>query len=255
MRSIAVVNQKGGVGKTTTAFNLGACLGKMGYRVLLVDLDPQANLSVYSGISMGELKFSVCELISESATADEIVVPTRLENVDILPSHLNLSAAEFELNYKVGRERVLADGLKSIIGKYDFVFIDCPPYLGMLTINALTAVKEVFIPAQAEFFALVGMEKLIDTIEIVRKRLNKKLSLSMVIPTFYDKRVRLSEETVMLLKGRYGKYIPKTVIRRDIRLAESPAMGQAIVNWKPSSRGSEDYMDLAKEVIDWKVEP
>lgn len=253
MRSIAIVNQKGGVGKTTTAANLGACLGKMNKKVLIVDLDPQANLSLHVGVNVLELESSIYDLLLEKKTAAEILVPSVFSNVDLLPSHLDLSAAEFELSYKVGREQILKLGLKKISANYDFVLIDCPPHLGILTINAFTFSTEVLVPVQMEFFALVGMQKLEETIDIVKKRLNTKLKLSMILPTFYDKRVSLSGDAMKLLRKSYPKHVSKTVIGRNVKLAESPAFGKAAVDFQPSSRGARDYTALAKEIVKWKV--
>lgn len=253
MRSIAVVNQKGGVGKTTTVANLGACLGKIGKKVLVVDLDPQANLSLHVGVNVIELESSIYDLLLEKKTASEIVIRSVFPNVDLIPSHLDLSAAEFELSYKVGREQILKSGIKKIATKYDYVLIDCPPHLGILTINAFTFANEVMVPVQMEFFALIGMQKLEETIDIVKKRLNAKLRLSMILPTFYDKRVRLSGEAMKLLKKSYPKHVAKTTIGRNVKLAESPAFGKAAVDYMPSSRGAKDYTALAKELVKWKM--
>jgi chromosome partitioning protein len=247
-RILAIVNQKGGVGKTTTAFNLGACLGSLKEKVLMIDLDPQANLSLNAGVDVIDLDMSVYDLITEQKKASEVLVKDVLPNVDMIPSHLDLSAAEFELSYKVGREQILKTGCEEIKNGYDYILIDCSPYLGVLTINALTFATEVLITVQTEFFALIGMKKLEETIDIIKKRLNPDLRLSMIVPTMYDQRVRLSGEVLELLKKRYPKLVSKTIIRRNVKIAESPAFGKSIMDFKPNARGAEDYMALAKEI-------
>lgn len=247
-RVLAIVNQKGGVGKTTTVFNLAACLGKLKEKVLMIDLDAQANLSLNAGVDVVDLETSVYDLITEQKTASEVLVKDVLPNVDMIPSHLDLSAAEFELSYKVGREQILKTACEEIANGYDYVLIDCSPHLGVLTINALTFATEVLITVQTEFFALIGMKKLEETIDIVKKRLNPGLRLSLVVPTMYDQRVKLSGEVLDLLKKRYPKLVSKTVIRRNIKIAESPAFGKSIMDFKPGARGAEDYMALAKEI-------
>ncbi len=223
MRSIALLNQKGGVGKTTTTANLGACLAMLGKRVLIVDMDPQANLSVHLGVDIYNLKCSVYNLIKGECKPDEVILPTHIKDLDIIPADIDLSGAEIELVGVVGRETVLKEHLGNVLDRYDYILFDCPPSLGLLTLNVLTLVHEMFIPVQTEFFALRGVGKLLDTFEVVRKRLNNNLEI---------------EDRVF-----------NTIIRKNVKLSESPSHGKPITSYAPDSYGSADYMALAKEVV------
>ncbi len=264
MRSIAVMNQKGGVGKTTTVVNLAAALAAFGRRVCLVDLDPQAHASLHLGIDPDPERASTYDvMIGEHALAD--VRQQVAENLAVVGSSLDLAAAEIELAGVVGREVILRDKLaadkKAVKEPFDYVLIDCPPSLGILTLNALAAVDEVFIPLQPHFLALHGLSKLLETIELVAGRLNARLKLSGVVLCMYDAGTRLAaevtEDVEAFFEAAQGKRTPwagakpfRTRIRRNIRLAEAPSFGQSIFEYAPNSNGAEDYGNLAKEVLD-----
>ena len=250
MRSIALLNQKGGVGKTTTTANLGACLAMLGKKVLVIDMDPQANLSVHLGVDIHKLKYSVYNIITGDCKPDDVILNTKIQGLDIIPANIDLSGAEIELVGVVGRETVLKEYLGGILDRYDYVLIDCPPSLGLLTLNVLTLVHEVFIPLQTEFFALQGVSKLLDTHEVVRKRLNKNLEITGIIFCMYTSRTRLCKEVIEKVKEHFAKdQVFDTVIRKNVKLSESPSHGKPIVSYAPGSHGSEDYMSLAKEVV------
>jgi len=250
MRSIALLNQKGGVGKTTTTANLGACLAMLGKKVLVIDMDPQANLSVHLGVDIHKLKYSVYNILTGDCKPDDVILNTKIQGLDIIPANIDLSGAEIELVGVVGRETVLKEYLGGILDRYDYVLIDCPPSLGLLTLNVLTLVHEVFIPLQTEFFALQGVSKLLDTHEVVRKRLNKNLEITGIIFCMYTSRTRLCKEVIEKVKEHFAKdQVFDTVIRKNVKLSESPSHGKPIISYAPSSHGSEDYMSLAKEVV------
>ena len=249
MRCIALINQKGGAGKTTTVANLGACLAILRKKVLVVDLDPQANLSIHLGIKIDELKHSIYDLLFWKTRPEEVIVSTPVKGLDIIPSNINLSRAEIELVNMPSRKTVLKDRLFLTFKKYDYVLIDCAPSLGLLTLNALIAVQEIFIPIQTQFFALHGINRLLDTVEIIRKKVNPLLKITGVIPVMYDTRTNLSQEVLERIRQYFKKEVFKTVIRENVRLAESPGFGLPITLYTPKSYGSEDYMKLAREVI------
>lgn len=250
MRSIALLNQKGGVGKTTTTANLGACLAMLGKKVLVIDMDPQANLSVHLGVDIHSLKYSVYNIITGDCKTDEVILNTKIQGLDIIPANIDLSGAEIELVGVVGRETVLKEYLGDMLERYDYVLIDCPPSLGLLTLNVLTLVHEIFIPLQTEFFALQGVSKLLDTHEVVRKRLNKNLEITGIIFCMYTSRTRLCKEVIEKVKEHFAKdQVFDTVIRKNVKLSESPSHGKPVVSYAPGSHGSEDYMSLAKEVV------
>ena len=223
MRSIALTNQKGGVGKTTSAANLGACLAALGKRVLLIDADPQANLSVHFGIDIFTEEKSLYNLMIGEARADEVIRRTPVKQLDMIPSNINLAGAEIELVGVVGRETILKEALQSVVNSYDYVMIDCPPSLGLLTLNAMTSVKEVFIPLQTEFFALQGMSKLMETVGLVRRRLNPELQVTGIIACMYDGRTRLAQEVKANILEFFPDKLFKTNIRKNVKLAEAPS--------------------------------
>lgn len=266
MRSIAITNQKGGVGKTTTTVNLGAALARAGQRVCLIDLDPQANLTIHLGLEPGEAKPSVYELLGGSAGLEECLRTVR-PNMDIVSAEIDLAGAEVELVGVVGREILLRDALHPAKELFDVLLIDCPPSLGLLTINALSAVNEVFIALQPHFLALQGLGKLLETVNLVQRRINADLSITGVLLCLYDSRTALCEEVASEVDRFFKSEHPlkslwqrsrifETHIRRNIRLAEAPGHGQTIFEYAASCHGAEDYGSLAKELlILWGVPP
>ncbi len=259
MRSIAVLNQKGGVGKTTTAVNMAAALAEVGNRVCVLDLDPQAHASLHLGLSVVDDQPSVYDVLCGDASINDARYWVN-ERLAVIPSNLDLAAAEMELASEVGREVILRDKLEVDHEEFDYLILDCPPSLGVLTINALTAVDEVFLPLQPHFLALHGLSKLLKTIEIVAKRLNPSLHLSGVVLCMYETSTRLAAEVTrdvdefLELQSRNGgvwsgaKFF-ETRIRRNIRLAEAPSFGQSILDYAPTSNGAEDYRALAAEMM------
>ncbi len=254
MRRIAFMNQKGGVGKTTCAVNLGAALAAGGARVLLVDMDAQANLGLHLGVDIHELTHSVYTVLTGRAKIADAVVHDVIENLSVLPANIDLSGAEIELVSAVGRESLLRDALDTYLEDeaFDFVFVDCPPSLGLLSLNALTAVDEVFIPLQTEFFAMQGMARLLDVVELIRERLNPKLEVTKIVATMFDTRTNLSHEVVGEIREFFGAKVAQTVIRTNVRLAEAPSHGLSILDYAPSSRGAEDFRALAAEITQRK---
>ena len=249
-RILSLANQKGGVGKTTTTINLGAAMAELGKRVLLVDFDPQGALSVGLGINPQSLDLTVYNLLlDKSADPEQAVLKTEVANLEILPSNIDLSAAEIVLVSEVAREQSLKRALAHIRHGYDYVLIDCPPSLGLLTVNALTASDGVVIPLECEYFALRGMALLMDTVEKVRDRLNPDLRLEGIIPTMYDGRTLHGREVLERVRDAFGPYLYTTVIRRTIRFAEAPVAGESILTYAAESRGASDYRALAKEVL------
>ena len=246
MATIALINQKGGVGKTTSTINLGAGLAMLGKSVLLVDLDPQAHLTYGLGIQAHELDYTVYEVLKGEVGATEAVV--RRDGLEVLPSSLSLSAAEVELSGMAGREFLLKEALASL-PPHDFVLLDCPPSLGLLTLNALTAAQEVFIPLQTEFLALQGMSKLIDTVSVVKKRLNPDLTISGIIGTQFDARKNLNREVVDKIREYFADKLFETLIHDNVALAEAPSYGQTIFEYCPDCRGAQDYLALSREAV------
>lgn len=251
-RVIAIANQKGGVGKTTTAINLSACLAEKGQKVLAVDMDPQGNMTSGLGLDKESVEKTVYDLIIGNADVDEVLQRDALENLDILPTSIDLSAAEIELIGVEEKEYIVRDAIKDIRNNYDYVIIDCPPSLSMLTINAMTTADTVLVPIQCEYYALEGLSQLIHTVELVKERLNPELEIEGVVFTMYDARTNLSLQVVENVKDNLQQAIYKTIIPRNIRLAEAPSYGMPISQYDPRSAGSESYMKLADEVMNKK---
>ena len=249
-RIIAVANQKGGVGKTTTSINLAACLAEKGKKVLAVDMDPQGNLTSGLGVDKDSVEKSIYELIIGEVDIKEVINKEVLENLDIIPTSIDLSAAEIELIGVDDKEYILRNAIDQVKDQYDFVIIDCPPSLSMLTINAMTTADSVIVPIQCEYYALEGLSQLIHTVELVKDRLNSKLEIEGVVFTMYDARTNLSIQVVENVKDNLQQNIYKTIIPRNIRLAEAPSYGLPINKYDPKSTGAESYMRLADEVIE-----
>ena len=249
-RIIAVANQKGGVGKTTTSINLAACLAEKGKKVLAVDMDPQGNLTSGLGVDKDSVEKSIYELIIGEVDIKEVINKEVLENLDIIPTSIDLSAAEIELIGVDDKEYILRNAIDQVKDQYDFVIIDCPPSLSMLTINAMTTADSVIVPIQCEYYALEGLSQLIHTVELVKDRLNSKLEIEGVVFTMYDARTNLSLPVVENVKDNLQQNIYKTIIPRNIRLAEAPSYGLPINKYDPKSTGAESYMRLADEVIE-----
>ena len=251
-RIIAIANQKGGVGKTTTAINLSACLAESGKKVLTIDTDPQGNTTSGLGVDKDELKNTVYELMLDECTIKESLVKTEFENLDLIPSNVNLAGAEIELLGINEKEYILKNAVDYIKDDYDFVIIDCPPSLNMLTVNALTTANTVLVPIQCEYYALEGLSQLLHTISLIKERLNENLQIEGVVFTMYDARTNLSLQVVENVKNNLDTTIYKTIIPRSVRLAEAPSHGLPINKYDSRSTGAESYRMLAKEVIDRK---
>lgn len=248
-RIIAVANQKGGVGKTTTAINLSSCLASLGKKVLAIDMDPQGNMTSGLGIDKNEVKYTVYDLILGQVDIKKVICKNALENLDILPTNIDLSAAEIELIGVEEKEFIIRKEVDKIRENYDFIIIDCPPSLSMLTINAMTTANSVLVPIQCEYYALEGLSQLIHTIDLVKERLNPELKIEGVVFTMYDARTNLSLQVVENVKDNLQQTIYKTIIPRNIRLAEAPSHGLPINLYDPKSSGAESYILLAEEVI------
>ena len=248
-RIIAIANQKGGVGKTTTSINLSACLSALGKKVLAIDMDPQGNMTSGLGIDKDNVEYTVYDLIIGETEIEKVICKDTLENLDVLPTNIDLSAAEIELIGVDNKEYIIRDAVDTVKEMYDFIIIDCPPSLSMLTINAMTTADTVLVPIQCEYYALEGLSQLIHTIDLVKERLNPKLEMEGVVFTMYDARTNLSLQVVENVKENLNKAIYKTIIPRNIRLAEAPSHGLPINLYDPKSAGAESYMLLAEEGI------
>lgn len=246
---IAIANQKGGVGKTTTSVNLAASLGALEKKVLLIDADPQANASSGLGIDVDNVAIGSYQVFEHSNTPEEATVSCTAPNVSVIPAHIDLVAIEIELVDKEEREYMLQKALSSVISQYDFIIIDCAPSLGLLTLNALTAADSVIIPIQCEYFALEGLGKLLNTIKSVQKIHNPKLDIEGLLLTMYDSRLRLSNQVVEEVQKHFNDMVFTTIIQRNIKLGEAPSYGESIINYDATSRGASNYLNLAEEII------
>ena len=247
---IAIANQKGGVGKTTTTINLAASLGVLEKKVLLIDADPQANASSGLGIDVESVENGTYRLLEHSIAAQEAIVATKSPNVDIIPAHIDLVAIEIELVDKEEREYMLKKAINSLKKSYDYILIDCAPSLGLLTLNALTASDSVIIPIQCEYFALEGLGKLLNTIKSIQKIHNPSLDIEGLLLTMYDSRLRLSNQVVEEVKKHFDKMVFKTIIQRNVRLGEAPSYGESIISYDAGSKGANNYLSLAQELME-----
>ena len=246
---IAIANQKGGVGKTTTSVNLAASLGVLEKKVLLIDADPQANASSGLGIDVDSVEIGSYQVLEHTSTAKEAIVTSNAPNVDIIPAHIDLVAIEIELVDKDEREYMLKKAIESTKLDYDYIIIDCAPSLGLLTLNALTAADSVIIPIQCEYFALEGLGKLLNTIKSVQKVHNPALDIEGLLLTMFDSRLRLSNQVVEEVQKHFSDMVFNTIIQRNVRLGEAPSHGESIINYDVSSKGASNYLSLAKELI------
>ena len=248
-RVFAVANQKGGVGKTTTTVNLGACFAELGRRVLIIDLDPQANASTGLGLNPRQLDHSLYDVLLQDVPLEDAIEPVSVKNLFVAPASLDLAGAEIELVPAMNRERKLKDAIESVSDDYDIVLIDCPPSLGLLTINGLTAATEVLVPIQTEYYALEGLGQLIRNVDLVTRNLNPTLELSTIVLVMFDGRTKLSGQVADEVREHFGDKVMKHVIPRTVRLSEAPSFGQPITTFDPESRGAIAYRTLAKEIL------
>jgi len=249
-RVLAIANQKGGVGKTTTAVNLGAALAESGTRTLVIDLDPQGNASTGLGLTVPELETTMYDVILGHAALEDCIEPTSVRNLFVAPASLDLAGAEIELVTAMSRELRLKRALEPVTSDYEYILIDCPPSLGLLTVNALAAAAEVLVPIQCEYYALEGLGQLMNNVELVRKNLNPTLEVSTIVLVMYDARTTLAEDVATEVRGHFGEKVAQTVVPRTVRLSEAPSFGQPITTFDSRSRGAKAYRALAKEVMD-----
>ena len=248
-RIIAIANQKGGVGKTTTTINLGAAIAESGKKVLIIDLDPQSNTTTGLGVSTKDLNSSIYQVIIEENTASETIISVGIKNLYLLPSSLELAGAEIELVTAFSREQRLTRALDEVVNDYDFIIIDCPPALGLLTVNALCFANEVIVPIQCEYYALEGLGQLVGNVDLVKANLNPDLEISKIVLVMYDSRTKISKQVADEVREYFGERVCAQVIPRSVRLSEAPSYGQPITVFDPTSRGSVAYKELAREVL------
>ena len=246
---IAVTNQKGGVGKTTTTVNLGACLASLGKKVLLVDIDPQGNTTSGVGINKADVTYCVYDVLINDVHPKDAIVETNVDNLKIMPATIQLAGAEIELVPTISREIRLKKSLQLVQHLFDYILIDCPPSLGILTVNSLTASDSVIIPIQCEYYALEGLSQLLNTVRLVQKHLNTSLQIEGVLLTMFDARTNLGIQVIEEVKKYFQQKVYQTIIPRNVRLSEAPSHGQAIITYDPRSKGAEVYLELAKEVV------
>lgn len=246
---IALANQKGGVGKTTTAINLAASLAVLEKKVLIIDADPQANATSGVGLDVRNVENSIYECLIDGVSASEVIVSTEIEDLDIIPSHIDLVGAEIEMLNLDNREHILKKVIDSVKDAYDYLLIDCSPSLGLITVNALTAADSVMIPVQCEYFALEGLGKLLNTIKIIQGRLNTELEIEGFVLTMYDSRLRLSNQVVDEVRKHFQQMVFDTIIQRNIKLSEAPSFGKPVVLYDAESKGSVNYLNLARELV------
>ncbi len=247
-RVIAIANQKGGVGKTTTTINLGACLAEIGFRTLIIDLDPQGNASTGLGIENRGIETSMYHVIMHEVPLENCIEPSSVKNLFVAPASLDLAGAEIELVPAFSRENRLRKAIHAVLDDYDFVLIDCPPSLGLLTVNGLNAAAEVLVPIQCEYYALEGLGQLLRNVDLVKRNLNPTLEVTTIVCVMYDARTKLADQVVQEVRGHFGNKVCRTIVPRTVRLSEAPSFGQPIIAFDPTSRGAIAYRELAKEV-------